>query len=287
MTAYYPIFPIHTAANDFPVVFLDPCLRNIIKSPEQNYNFVYQVGSPKAVVLLDPWQMNMTMCAPLTYQASQPGGADLPSFITFDDKGLSLKVQTTSPSVVGTYHVVIQGSTRNYSIALSSPVKKITVSIQCTTTLITPTKTIRKQTVYIKQQPVTVTFGQFQYQPICLDSFLIYDAKLDGQDTDDLPPFLNFNSFQRTFKIDPAYILKAGTYSITVTGTVGSISTSFSWDLVAEDPKSLSLTTSGIRQAEMNKNAQQAKEQIQAAKKSGSYGSAVLGLAMVGVNILL
>lgn len=116
LTGYYTHYPTHQASCQFKIVFLDYCLRNVIKAPTYNFDFTYLVADPATVITLPLWTYNISSCAPITYQLLTP---NLPSFIVVDIPSLSISVQTNEPATVGKYQVAIGGTTRNYCESLS------------------------------------------------------------------------------------------------------------------------------------------------------------------------
>lgn len=91
----------------------------------------------------------------------------------------------------------------------------------CNPLTIAVTSIIRKQTIYLKQQLLTLTFGEFIYYPLCKDVALSYSATLNGSEP--LPSFIEFNPLFRIFKIDAFKVDSPGRYTIKVTGSAGAI----------------------------------------------------------------
>ena len=143
----------------------------------------------------------------------------MPAFITFDPVLLTITVSTSAVSSVGVYVLAIAATTDYYDTTLSTPIKMVTVLIDCNPTLISVSTLIPKQTVFIGSQASTVSFGAFTYQPLCPLSSVQYSAGLDSSSP--LPTFISFNSAARSFSIDPSLIPSAGSYSITVVGSIG------------------------------------------------------------------
>lgn len=198
----------------------------------------YMLTTPKMKTTIPAWSFNDSLCGPVTYTATVSGGP-LPTFIFFDPTGPSLSVYSVGVTSVGPYTVAVAGTTPVYNSALSNPVIQIVVTISCAPSMVTPTSTIAPQNVFIGTQTTSVSFGAFNVQPKCPSIDVTYTASLGGAA---LPSFITFNPSTRNFKIDSSQVSQTGKYLVTVTGTAGSVSGSFTWQITVADSPSMSAT---------------------------------------------
>jgi hypothetical protein len=132
----------------------------------------------------------------------------LPDFVLFDEKKLTLYIETFKPSNENSYQIIMKGTTVIYNEKLSDVFSRFTLIVRCVPKkLSASTNPEFKRSFYLDDlDPLYIEYKPFEVKPICNNrAKVLYSALLKNGSP--LPPYLKHLSEEQKFVITHESIL--------------------------------------------------------------------------------